>query len=325
MSLNALGLCGGGRRHPRRPDHLGRARRRLPRAHRRGRSRDRGVGVPRSRPRDAAGRGCRRSSQAGQGHRPAARRAGRHQGHLRHRRHADRIRLATVGRTHAAPRCGGRGAAARGRRRDHGQDGDHRVRLLQPGQDPKSAQSGAHAGRLVHGLGRGRRGADGAGRHRLADQRLGDPPGRLLRRGRLQADARPDPAQRRAAAVARARSCRRVCAHGRGCGTARRDACGLRRGGSRYAAGRPSALRRRGGERAAVAAALCLRALAGLEAGRAGDHARRSPNWSKRSASRFPRSSSARVSTAPSTCIASSWKWRWRTICTATTSRAAIR
>ena len=33
----------------------------------------------------------------------AARRADRHQGHLRHRRHADRIGLAAVGRPHAAP------------------------------------------------------------------------------------------------------------------------------------------------------------------------------------------------------------------------------
>ena len=91
------------------------------------------------------------------------------------------------------------------------------------------------------GLGRGRGGADGAGRHRLADQRLGDPPRRLLRRGRLQADARADPAQRRAAAVAGARSCRRVRALGRRCGAAGRDAGGLRRGGSGYAAARPSA------------------------------------------------------------------------------------
>ena len=68
-------------------------------------------------------------------------------------------------------------------------------------------------GRLLERLGRGRRRRHGAGRDRLADQRLGDPPGRLLRRGRLQADARPHPAHRRADAVARARSCRRVRAH----------------------------------------------------------------------------------------------------------------
>ena len=192
---------------------------------------------------------------------PAAWRAGRHQGHLRHRRHADGVRIEAVGRAHAAPRCGGCGAAAGGRRRDPRQDGDDRVRLLQSGQDPKSAQPGSHAGRIVLGLGRGRCGADGAGRHRLADQRLGDPPRRLLRRGRLQADTWPDSAERRAAAVAGARSCRRVCALGRRCGAARRDACGLRRRRSGYASPRPSALRRCGGKRAAVAAALCFRPL----------------------------------------------------------------
>ena len=110
-----------------------------------------------------------------------------------------------------------------------------------PGKTRNPHNPRSHAGRIVVGLGRGRCGADGAGRDRLADQRLGDPPRRVLRRGRLQADARPDSAQRRAAAVAGARSCRRVCALGRRCGAARRDACRLRRRRSGYARPRPSA------------------------------------------------------------------------------------
>ena len=51
-------------------------------------------------------------------------------------------------------------------------------------------------------------------------------------------------------------------------------------------ADRASAVRRCGGKRAAAAAALRLRPLARLEAGRDGDAARRSPNWSRRWASR---------------------------------------
>ena len=93
----------------------------------------------------------------GRAHRAAARRAGRHQGHFRHRRLSDRIRLAAVERAHAAAGCGRGCAAARGRRRDHGQDRDGRIRLLPPRQDAQSARSGAHAGRLVERLGGGRR------------------------------------------------------------------------------------------------------------------------------------------------------------------------
>ena len=59
-----------------------------------------------------------------------------------------------------------------------------------PGADPQSARSRTHAGRLVFGLGGGGRGRHGAARDRLADQRLGDPAGVLLRRLWLQAHAR---------------------------------------------------------------------------------------------------------------------------------------
>ena len=96
-------------------------------------------------------------------------------------------------------------SAARGGRGDPGQDGDHRVRLLLARQDAQPAQSRAHARRLLERLGRGGGRRHGAARARQPDQRLGDPAGRVLRRLRLQADAWPDPAQRRAAALAHAR------------------------------------------------------------------------------------------------------------------------
>ena len=69
----------------------------------------------------------------------------------------------------------------------HRQDRDHRVRPSRSGQDPQPAQSRAHAGRLVVGLGRGRRRGLRADRHRQPDRRLGDPAGELLRRRGLQA------------------------------------------------------------------------------------------------------------------------------------------
>ena len=138
----------------------------------------------------AQARGARHAPPRGQGAGRPARGAGRHQGHLRHRRHADRIRLAAVGRPHAASRCGGGGSASRGRRRDHGQDRHHGIRLFSSRQDQEPARPRAHAGRLVERLGGGGRRRHGAGRDRLADQRLGDPSGRVLRRGRLQAHAR---------------------------------------------------------------------------------------------------------------------------------------
>ena len=63
---------------------------------------------------------------------------------------------------------------------------------MSPGPDHQSAQSGAHAGRLVERLGRRRRRSHGAGGVRHADRRLGAAARRLLRRGRLQADLQSD-------------------------------------------------------------------------------------------------------------------------------------
>ena len=67
---------------------------RLPRPHRRARAGGSGLGVSRPRARARAGEGRRRTRREGKGVGPPARRAGRHQGHHRHRRHADRERLA---------------------------------------------------------------------------------------------------------------------------------------------------------------------------------------------------------------------------------------
>ena len=145
----------------------------------------------------------------------AARHPGRRQGHHRHPRHADRERHRAARRAPADPgRRGGR-AAARRRRGDPRQDRDHRARRLSSGQDAQSARSRTHARRLLVGLGGGGGGGHGAARRRLADQRLGDPAGELLRRVRLQALARPDlalwrarPSHRRSttSACSRARS-----------------------------------------------------------------------------------------------------------------------
>ena len=117
----------------------------------------------------------------------AARPAGRAQGHFRHRRHADRIRLADLRRLPAeGGRFAGRADPPRRRHADR-QDRHHRVRPSRSGQDPQPAQPRAHAGRLVVGLGGGRRRGLLPDRHRQPDRRLGDPARELLRRRRLQA------------------------------------------------------------------------------------------------------------------------------------------
>ena len=56
------------------------------------------------------------------------RHAGRHQGHHRDRRHADREGLAAVRGLPLRARCRQRRRAARSRRGDRGQDRDHRIR-----------------------------------------------------------------------------------------------------------------------------------------------------------------------------------------------------
>ena len=74
-----------------------------------------------------------------------------------------------------------------------------------PGKTRNPHDPGPHPRRLLQRLGRrgGRR--DGAARGGQPDQRLGDPPGLVLRRVRLQAHPRPDPAHRRARDLRHAR------------------------------------------------------------------------------------------------------------------------
>ena len=82
-----------------------------------------------------------------------------------------------------------------------------------PGQDAQPAQPRAHARRLLQRLGGRGGGRHGAARARQPDQRLRDPARRLLRRLRLQAHPRPDPAPRRVPALAHARHVGRVRPH----------------------------------------------------------------------------------------------------------------
>ena len=77
--------------------------------------------------------------------RTAARAALRREGHHRHARHADALRLADSCRPPAVRRCGMRGAGARGRRRDAGQDGHDGIRVAPSRTDGEPAQSCAHA------------------------------------------------------------------------------------------------------------------------------------------------------------------------------------
>ena len=133
----------------------------------------------------------------------AARHSGRHQGHHRHRGHADRERHAccTPGarRRRMRPSCACCARPAR----------SSSARPSPPSSPPTRRARRAirtirhtHAGRLVERLGRGGGGAHGAARPRHPDQRLGDPAGRLLRRVRLQTQLRLDPAAWRAQTVA---------------------------------------------------------------------------------------------------------------------------
>ena len=121
-------------------------------------------------------------------------------------------------------RCHVHRAPARGRRVRVRQDGDHAVRLHGPGQDAQSVGPGAHARRLVvrlRGGGR-RRPRDCGDRH--ADQRLGDPARRLLRRRRIQADAGCDSVRGHQRVQRDVRHGRHVHAHGGRRGAARRRA-----------------------------------------------------------------------------------------------------
>ena len=144
------------------------------------------VGVARPRRRARAGARARRGGAA----RAAARAAGRRQGRHRHRRHADRLRLADLRGPPPRARRGLRRLAARAGRGDPRQDRQTEFATYQPPVTVNPHDPDAHARRLVERLGRRGRGRDGAGRLRHPDRRLGDPAGVVLRRRRLQAPPR---------------------------------------------------------------------------------------------------------------------------------------
>ena len=237
-----------GRRDPPRRADVRSPGARLPRPHRADGGAHPRLGLARSRSRDGAGArgGPRASGRRHVGR--AAWPARRHQGHLRYGRHAHRVRDGVAPGPAAARGRDGRGAAAQGRRGDHGQDGHHRAGGVRPGQDHQPSRRAPHAGRLVERLGgRGRR-MHGAARRGDADQRLADPSGVVLRRLRLQALARRDLPPRRAQAVAHARSRRRVRALGRGRRPRRPRTLRARRRRSRTPRRNPPSSSRRGGK-----------------------------------------------------------------------------
>src|SRR5579862_7814439 len=92
--------------------------------------------------------------QAAVGHRWHA---GRHQGHHRDRRHADRNGLAAVRRLALGERCRVRSGVARCRCRHHRQDGDDGIRRIRAARHAQSLEHSAHARRLVERLGGFRR------------------------------------------------------------------------------------------------------------------------------------------------------------------------
>ncbi len=189
--------------------------RRLPRPHRGGRRRGACLRAPRSGRGAEPGARARRAPPQRSADRSAARHSGRGEGHLRYRRLQDRMRLALAQGPPADARCGRGVAVACRRGRHHRQDGHHRIRLFLPRPDAQSARSRAHARRFFVRFGGGGRGRHGAAGDRLADQRVDDPAGLLLRRLWRQADARTDFPRRRVDAVAHPRPCRHIRAFAR--------------------------------------------------------------------------------------------------------------
>ncbi len=99
---------------------------------------------------------------------------------------------------------------------------------------------------------------------RQPDRRLDHPPGVVLRRLRLQADARPRAALRRADAVSHARYRRRLRPLGRGSGASHRLHGGFRGRGCNELPPQPARPAQHGARQAADAATFCLRQDAGL-------------------------------------------------------------
>ncbi len=127
-----------------------------------------------------------------------------------------------------------------GGRRHPRQDGDDGARVLRAGQDAQPAQSRAHAGGLVVGLGGGGRRLPGAARARARRRRARScRPASYCGVHRLEADVRCHLAHGRARAVAAARHDRRVRALGRGCRAHHRLHGGSRPARRRHGAAAP--------------------------------------------------------------------------------------
>ena len=223
--------------------------------------------------------------------RAAPRRSGRRQGHHRHRGHADRDRLRPLRRAHPVARRDRGLDAAGGGRGDHGQDRHHGVRGLRARQDAEPAQPRPHPGRILERVGRRGGGGHGAGRARQPDQRLRDPPRVVLRRLRVQADARAHPPPRGVPALPHARHRGRLRPDPRRRRAARRAAGRVRRARPRLPAPRAHPVPRRGGRGAAADADVRPRPDVALGSHRSTTRGRRSRSSPTSSATAWKRSS----------------------------------
>ena len=133
-----------------------------------------------------------------------------------------------------------RGRAPGRRRCGAREDGHHRARLLRPRTHPQPTRPGAHARRLLERIRRRRGRWHGAGCPGDTDRGVDHPARGVLRRGGLQADARPALARRGASLRPVARHARRPGAGGGRRRAAPRGPRGARRATS---AGAPTAHR----------------------------------------------------------------------------------
>ncbi|CAA9589608.1 MAG: Aspartyl-tRNA(Asn) amidotransferase subunit A @ Glutamyl-tRNA(Gln) amidotransferase subunit A, partial [uncultured Thermomicrobiales bacterium] len=184
---------------------------------------DRGIpaGARSSRPLARRGVGARGALPPPREPAAAVGRPDRREGYLPGRRLPHRGRFATAAGTVRRAGGDGRARSPRGRRPHPRQDCHDRVRRRGAGADPQPARARPHAGRVEQRLGGGGRGRFLHARTRLADDRLGDSPRRLLRGGRHEAELRADSPRRRHPLRPLGRS-RRLFHAGRRRGTARR-------------------------------------------------------------------------------------------------------
>ena len=198
--LHEIGVAESARSNPRGHTVPGGFRHGLPQTDRRGRRGRQGLGPCRSGGR-AQGRGATSGrSSRGTVARRAPRRPRRAEGQLRRRRAHDDSRGGRLRPSAPVPRRALRGAAAR-RRSDRAREGDHHgLCLSRSDPDLQSVEPRAHSRWIVERSGGGRRCAHGAAGARDPDGRVGPASRGVLRRGRSEADLRPDQHGRRGAA-----------------------------------------------------------------------------------------------------------------------------